>query len=165
MRRNRNKKKSTVVSSVIPQSRLSTYGNYCYNDEREAQYVQDVDGDDIAPYSICTEDNEENKSKEPWMHPDVEECFTRLKSKPMTSEVLNIFLRYFRSEDPSIKLYDMLQIWNLVYVVENFKNGSQNLENEIFLDHLNNSNYHVFAIFKVVYLRNLNSHVFSIFKV
>ncbi|XP_011314330.1 uncharacterized protein [Fopius arisanus] len=78
--RNQNRRRQ-LVSDVIPESRLSKYGNYRYDDERECLYVRDVERSVSEEASSSSYD----LSKEPWLHPDVKEYFTRLKSKALPS--------------------------------------------------------------------------------
>ncbi|XP_063986329.1 uncharacterized protein LOC135167252 [Diachasmimorpha longicaudata] len=81
--RNHNLKKAKLVSQVIPESRLSKYGNYHYDDEREYLYVRDIETSITHEPISCS-----MESREPWLHPDVKKYFTRLKSKSFQSEAL-----------------------------------------------------------------------------
>lgn len=63
------------VRDVIPESRLSKYGNYEYNEERERIYRSE--NDDIRSINK-TLHFYAKEITEPWMLPDVEEHFARL---------------------------------------------------------------------------------------
>ncbi|XP_008479593.2 uncharacterized protein LOC103516407 [Diaphorina citri] len=60
-----------TVRDVIPQSRLASYGNYEYNEERENKYSMDVN----VPYSVDTPYStlcREDEAQEIWMSPLVD---------------------------------------------------------------------------------------------
>nr|CAD7572119.1 unnamed protein product [Timema californicum] len=77
-----NRRQTRSVRDTIPFSRLARYGNYRYNEERESHYTcDDESGDARYEPIVCPEEN-----PEPWMLPEVEQEFKRLKKEELLGE-------------------------------------------------------------------------------
>lgn len=63
------------VRDVIPNSRLASYGNYEYNEERENTYKTDDNEGPVSLSNFCW-----TEVTEPWMLPEVEKHFAWLTS-------------------------------------------------------------------------------------
>lgn len=66
------KGKVVTVRDVIPQSRLSQYGNYPYDNGREMMYNRE------KPLQYPEDHVHEDNGREPWMLQEVEQEFKRL---------------------------------------------------------------------------------------
>ncbi|XP_076379643.1 uncharacterized protein LOC143259830 [Megalopta genalis] len=85
------------VRDVIPVSRLSIYGNYEYNEERESFYKPHGNTTSIPSANYCWTD-----VTEPWMLSDVEKLFAWLTSNsPETNSELSSTIRATESDDLS----------------------------------------------------------------
>ncbi|XP_043529098.1 uncharacterized protein LOC122538791 [Frieseomelitta varia] len=63
------------VRDVIPNSRLASYGNYEYNEDRESVYKSDDNSSPVSLPNFCW-----TEVTEPWMLPEVEKHFAWLTS-------------------------------------------------------------------------------------
>lgn len=64
------------VQDVIPRSRLAIYGNYEYDEEQEKKYIP------MENFRVDEQNSfGENQISEPWMFPEVEDHFTRLREQ------------------------------------------------------------------------------------
>ncbi|XP_060822308.1 uncharacterized protein LOC132910551 [Bombus pascuorum] len=84
------------VRDVIPNSRLASYGNYEYNEDRENVYKSDDDSAPVSLPNFCW-----TEVTEPWMLPEVEKHFAWLTSSgPRTNRELLAF---------TLKRYQMIR--------------------------------------------------------
>ncbi|KAF7988430.1 hypothetical protein HCN44_001003 [Aphidius gifuensis] len=67
------------VSDIIPNSKLSIYGNYKYNLFRESYYKKPTKDENNKINKIIK--NNDKPSNEPWLYNEVEELFNKLTSK------------------------------------------------------------------------------------
>ncbi|XP_033178472.1 uncharacterized protein LOC100740186 [Bombus impatiens] len=99
------------VRDVIPNSRLASYGNYEYNEDRENAYKSDDNSGPVSLPNFCW-----TEVTEPWMLPEVEKHFAWLTSSgPRTNRELLAFT--LKQSDATEKLDSYYEYQR--YTIEN----------------------------------------------
>lgn len=94
------------VSDIIPNSKLSIYGNYEYNLSRERNYKKYTQDENYKVFK-----NNDKTSNEPWLYHEVEELFNKLTSKNLN---ISLVINDNDSTDEEFKKYHQFP-----YVIRN----------------------------------------------